>query len=89
MNSSTFQRFSSVMLGVRDLGIGLAILAGYRLAYGLRAVSDLTDAVTVARVRPAVSAGATVFAAWAIAAGLCGRSSGADGRCSSQPHREW
>jgi hypothetical protein len=57
-------------LGVRDLGIGLGILAGQRAAYGLRAAADITDAVTVAGVRPRVSAGAALFAAWAVAAGL-------------------
>jgi hypothetical protein len=61
-------------LGYRDLvSGGLLLTRGDTPAFALRALADVGDAVTLASSRPAVAAGAALFAAWSAAAALAAR----------------
>ncbi len=61
-------------LGYRDLVSGSLLLTrGDTTAFALRAAADVSDAVTMARSRPTIAAGAVVFAAWSAAAAIAAR----------------
>jgi hypothetical protein len=61
-------------LGYRDLLSGSLLLArGDAAAFGLRAASDVMDAITMSRTRPTIALGAALFAGWSIAAALASR----------------
>jgi hypothetical protein len=56
-------------LGVRDAIIGTALVrSGGRAALTARLISDLTDAIRLAKRNRVVAVGALVFALWAAAA---------------------
>src|ERR671912_266858 len=59
------------LLGYRDLLSGtLLLVRPDAAAFGLRAVSDAMDVVTLSSTRPNVAVGAALFGAWSVAAGL-------------------
>ena len=63
-------------LGYRDLVSGALLLTrGDRTAFVVRALADVTDAMTMARTRPGIATAAGAFAGWsAVSAVLAGRS---------------
>ena len=61
-------------LGYRDLvSGGLLVTRSDTAAFALRAIADVSDAITMVHSRPTIAAGAAVFAVWSAAAAMASR----------------